>query len=110
MLKALYGMMITSILYYNRFIKYIKSIEFELNPYDTCVANRIVDGKQHTVAQLVDDVKSSHSEPNFNNKFQELCQIVYGEFSEVKVVRGKLHDYLVMILVYTTLDELSVDK
>ena len=50
MLKALYGMMITSILYYNRFIKDIKSIEFELNPYDTCVANRIVDGKQHTVA------------------------------------------------------------
>ena len=39
MLKALYGMMIASMLYYKKFKKDIKSIGFVLNPYDPCVAN-----------------------------------------------------------------------
>ena len=48
-LKALYGTMIASILYYKKFRKYIKSIGFEVNLYDICVANIMVNGKQHTV-------------------------------------------------------------
>jgi hypothetical protein len=39
MLKALYGMLISSILYYKKFRKDIESIMFEVNPYDICVAN-----------------------------------------------------------------------
>ena len=39
MLKALYGMMVSSLLYYKKFHKDIESIGFEVNPYDMCVAN-----------------------------------------------------------------------
>ena len=49
MLRALYGMLISSVLYYKKFRKDIESIGFEVNPYDICVANRKVKGKQHTV-------------------------------------------------------------
>ena len=63
MLKALYGMMITAILYYKKFRKDIKSIGFEVNPFDICVANRMVNGKQHAVTWHMDDVKTSHDDP-----------------------------------------------
>jgi hypothetical protein len=49
MLKTLYGMLISSIMYYKKFRKDIESIGFEVNPYDICVANRKVNGKQQTV-------------------------------------------------------------
>jgi hypothetical protein len=66
MLKALYGMLISSILYYKKFRKDIESIGFE-DPYDICVANRKVNGKQQTVTWYVDDLKSSHIDSRVNN-------------------------------------------
>jgi len=50
--------MVSSLLYYKRFRKDIESIGFEVNPYDMCVANQIIDGKHHTITWHVDDVKS----------------------------------------------------
>jgi hypothetical protein len=45
MLKAIYGMLQSSLLYYKKFRKDIESIGFEVNPYNPCIANRIVNGK-----------------------------------------------------------------
>ena len=36
---------------------------FTLNPYDLCVANKIVNGSQCTVVFYVDDNKISHVDP-----------------------------------------------
>lgn len=69
MLRALYGMIILSVLFYKKFIKDIEPLGFEINPYDPCVANRIIRGKQHTIAWHVDDVKSSHVDPKVNDEF-----------------------------------------
>jgi len=66
MLKALYRMMIESILYYKKFRKEIESIRFEVNPLHICVANRMVNRKQHTVTWHIDDVKSSHVDSKVN--------------------------------------------
>jgi hypothetical protein len=44
MLKAIYGMLQSSLLYYKKFRKDIESIGFEANPYDPHVTNRIVNG------------------------------------------------------------------
>jgi hypothetical protein len=49
MLMALYGMLISSILYYKIFQKDIKSIGFKVNPYDICLANQTVSREQQTV-------------------------------------------------------------
>ena len=101
MLKALYETMMASMLCYNIFIKDITTIGFELNPYDTCVASRIVYSKHHTITWHVNNGKSSHVDQKVNFKFQEWCQQVYGDFGDIKVVRGNVHDYLAMILDYT---------
>jgi hypothetical protein len=111
MLKALYGMLISSILYYKKFRKDIEEIGFEVNPYDICVANRMVNGKQHTVTWHVDDLKSSHVDPKVNDEFAKWCEKTYGsdDLGHVKVVRGKVHDYLAMIMDFTQEGALKVD-
>jgi hypothetical protein len=44
--NALYGTMVASQLYYHKFTKSQMSVRFEINPYDPCMANKIVDGTQ----------------------------------------------------------------
>jgi hypothetical protein len=111
MLMALYGMLIASILYYKKFRKDIELVGFEVNPYDICVANRTVNGKQHTVTWHVDDLKSTHEDPKVNDNFHIWCEKIYGsdKVGHVKVVRGKVHDYLAMILDYSTPGALKLD-
>ena len=55
-LMALYGMIVALLLHYKKFKKGIESIGFEANPYDVCIANRIVNGKQHTVTNPMDSM------------------------------------------------------
>ena len=55
-LNALYGIMKAALLFYLKFVKNLKSIGFVLNPYDPCVANKIVDCAQLTVVWNVDDL------------------------------------------------------
>ena len=58
--KALYSMMKSALLFYRKLIKELKEMGFEINPYDPCVANKIVDEMQMTVRWHVDDLMISH--------------------------------------------------
>ena len=40
-----------------------------MNPYDACVANKIINGEQHTLTWHVDDVKASHVDTKVNDNF-----------------------------------------
>ncbi len=62
-LNAVYGTMLAALLYYKKFVKSLKSKGFKLNPYDPCVANKIVEGKLITMCFHVDDCKLSHEHP-----------------------------------------------
>ncbi|KAG7371066.1 reverse transcriptase RNA-dependent DNA polymerase [Nitzschia inconspicua] len=111
MLKALYGMLQSAMLYYNKFRRDIETIGFKVNPFDPCVANRIVNGKQHTVVWHVDDLKSSHVDPIVNDEFLKWLENKYASdnVGKIKAVRGKRHDYLAMWLDYTEEGVLQVD-
>ena len=67
-LNALYGSMVASLLYYKKFSRSLKSIGFEKNPYDPCVWNKVVNGKQLTICFHVDDCKLSHVSPKVINQ------------------------------------------
>ena len=51
-LNAIYGTMVASLLYYNKFCRALKRNNFVINPYNRCTANRIVDGKQQTIVRI----------------------------------------------------------
>ncbi len=58
--KALCGMMKSALLFYRKLIKELKEMGFEINPYDPCVVNKVVDGTQMTVRWHVDDRGGTH--------------------------------------------------
>ena len=68
-MKALYGTLTASLYYYHKWTKDLKSAGYELNPYNACVANKTINGKQHTVRWHVDDVMALHVDPKVNDKF-----------------------------------------
>jgi hypothetical protein len=111
MLKAIYGMLLSSLLYYKKFCKDIESIGFEVNPYDPCVANRIVNGKHHTVSWHVNDLKSSHVDNKVNDQFLQWLEKTFAsdDSGHVKAIRGNRHDYLAMILDFSIPGILQVD-
>ena len=59
-LRALYGMIKSPLLFYRKLRKDLEAAGFKVNPYDICVANKTVKGKQFTVLWHVDDLKISH--------------------------------------------------
>jgi hypothetical protein len=95
-MKVLYGMLMAALLWYQKLRKDLEEIGFVFNPYKPCVANQLVNSKQHTVRFHVDDLKSSHVDATVNDEFANWLNGKYGEFGEVKVKRGTIHKYLGM--------------
>ena len=90
--KALYGLLRSALLFYKKLVSELVEMGFELNKYDPCVANRMINGSQQTATWHVDDLKISHKDAAVNTKtIKELAKI-YGP--KVTVSRGKVHDYL----------------
>ena len=68
---------------------------FRINPYDPCVANRMVGGKHLTVFWHVDDLKISCVDAN---EVTKMIQWLESEYGEMHGSCGKTHDYLGMWL------------
>ena len=105
-LNAIYGTMVASLLYYKKFVETLTREGFELNPYDPCVANRVVKGKQQTVCWHVDDCKISHVNTAVQDRFIKTLKDEYESIFEdgsgkMKVSRGKVHKCLGMTLDYS---------
>ena len=98
MKKVLYGMMLSSLLFYKHFWKDLESIGFVVNPYEIYAANRDINGHQQIVTWHVDDVKVSHKSSKINKEFCNWCEQKYGSDlnSHEKLMEGKRHDYLGM--------------
>jgi hypothetical protein len=96
--RALYGMMKSALLFYTKLIKELKEMGFEINPYDPCVANKLVGGKQMTVRWHVDDLMISHIDKSKILKFVRCIKDIYGDNLAENV--GKVHDYLGMTFDY----------
>jgi hypothetical protein len=111
--NAIYGTMTASLLYYRKFRKSLEDIGFEFNPYDPCVANKMVNGKQFTICFHVDDAKLSHFDPKEVDKMiawlkQEYESIFEDGSGKMTVSRGKVHKYLGMTLDYTTPGQVKI--
>ena len=88
----------------------LKSIGFELNPYEPCVAKKMINGKQFALCWHVDDVKASHADPQEVDKFVQWLHDTYeDDVGQVKVSRGKAHDYLGMTLDYSSPGEVKMN-
>ena len=112
-LNALYRLMKAALLYYQWFIADIKSIQFELNPYDPCIANKIVNKKQLILLWHMDDIKILHMDEQVVSNIIEWLKKTYEHIFEdglgaIKVSHGKLHDCLGMQLYFSIQGQVKV--
>ena len=66
---------------------------FNINPYDRCIANTIINGHQCTISWHVDDCLASHQEKKV---LDDLALIMIREFGDMEISRGKDHSFLGM--------------
>lgn len=93
LVKALDGCAKRALLWYELYTNTLKDMGFELNPYDLCVASKMIDGKQCTIVWWVDDNKISHVSPHV---VEEIISATEANFGKMVVTRGDTHTLLGM--------------
>jgi hypothetical protein len=75
LLKALYGCMQSALLWYELFSSTLQGAGFELNQYNTCIANKMINGKQCTITWFIDDNKISHVNKNIVTNIIKMIEL-----------------------------------
>jgi len=89
-LKALYGMIESALLWYSLYIEVLLENGFELYPVDKCVANKIIDDKQCTIGFYVDDNMISHVKTSV---VDDSLKIIEGYVLGLQIQRGRKLDF-----------------
>ena len=109
LLKALYGTLRAARLFWETLSGKLQEWGFMMNPYDSCVANKEIDGQQCTITWHVDDLKISHVDEHVVRSIIHKIQDNFGQHSELSMHIANRHDYLGMILDFTTPGTLEID-
>ena len=104
-LRALYGMIESALLWYSLYVGVLQDEGFVVNPYDKCVANKMIDGKQCTLGWYVDDNKLSHVDPKV---VDDILAMVEGYFPGLVVERGEALNFLGMELKFIGNKKVSI--
>ena len=93
--RAVYGHMLSRILFYQKLKGHLEEWGFEMNPYDECVFNKMVDRAQCTILYHVDDLKISHRDQSvIDNMAATINKAFETKNQSLSVTRGNTHDYL----------------
>ena len=103
--KALYGCLKSGLLFWRHLSWSFEKQGFKINPYDTCVANKIINGKQCTITWHVDNLKISHVEQAI---VDEIIYDLEKNYGPMVTQKGKGLDYLGMTLDFTKKNKVNV--
>ncbi len=86
--------------------KKLESYGFEVNPYNPCVMNTDVKGRQMIVTWHVGNLKVSHMDPSELKKIGQYLRDNFGDIFPEHT--GYIHDYLGIDLDYSTKGKFKV--
>ena len=95
--KALYGCLKSARLFYDKLRHNLEEMGFKVNPYDNCVANKVIQGTQCTIVWHVDDLKISHAK---REVVDDILNELKRRFGALTVEHGKEHTYVGMKIIY----------
>ena len=99
LLKTLYRTLQAARLFWEKLqTKLVNEWGFMPNQYDSCVVNKMVDGKQLTMAWHVDNLKISHEKEEALDEFIGMMQSEFGQDGPLSISHGPDQDYLGMTL------------
>jgi hypothetical protein len=87
--KALHGTVRAALLFWQRLTEVLVGWGFVVNPYDWCVANKIINGNQCTILRHVDDLKISEFDPKFLSKIIAMLEKEFAKNDPLTINRGK---------------------
>jgi len=90
-LKALYGMIESALSWYELYVPVLKEEGFVVNAVDKCVANKIINGSQCTIAWYVDDNLLAHVDAEV---VDSVINSIEKEFPGLVVQKGNELDFL----------------
>ena len=90
-LRAIYGCIFSALLWYNLFSSTLQEMGFELNPYDRCVANKVINGHQCTIIWYIDDLKISHKNQSV---VMDIVKQLESKFGDLQIPTGPKYDFL----------------
>ena len=79
---------------------------FTVNPYNKCVANKNINGKQRTILWYVDNNKVSHVDEKV---VTEVIDLMKGHFGDLVVTRGREHNFLGMNIKLNDDNNIEID-
>ena len=97
LLKTLYGCLRSALLWYELYSTKLQGMGFILNPYDTCVANKEIEGKQCSIGYYVDDNIASHDS---DRVLKALTDVIEKEIGTITITTGNTHHFLGMNLTF----------
>jgi hypothetical protein len=98
--KALYGLLQSALLFYCKLRSKLEEFSLKVNPYDPCVANKMINGRQMMVTWHVDDFKISHVDSFEVTKCIDHFNKIYGY--RMTIHHEKVHLYLGMNLDFSS--------
>lgn len=90
LLKALYGMLQAVLLFWKLLSSKLVLWGFVINPYNWCVANKMIDRKQCTIMWHVEDMKISHVNDKTNVSIIKLIDNEFGKEAPLTITKGKI--------------------
>jgi hypothetical protein len=97
--KALYGTLQASLLFWKELSTFLVStLGFDFNPYDKCVVNKVIDGRQCTIIWHVDDLMLTHVSQEVLDHIVSDISKKFGKEDPLSIHTGNIHDYLGIIL------------
>jgi hypothetical protein len=102
-------MLVAALLWYTDLKRDLEGKGYVFNPYDPCVANKVINKLQHTVRFHVDDLMCSHMDPKVNDEFEKWLNKMYGDHGLVTTTRGDVHDYLGMTFDFSEKGKVKID-
>ena len=82
---TLYGTLDTALLFWKKLSGSLEEWGFERNPYDWCMVNKMVNGKQCTIVWHVDDLKVSHIDPKVVGDVLDQINQEYGKEAPITI-------------------------
>ena len=108
LIKALYGTLRATLIFWRKLTSKLMDWGFTINPYDWCVANKQIEGRQCTLVWHVDDMKISHGDSRVVDGIIRLLEEEFGKEAPLTICRGKIHDYLGMTLDFSLDDKVQI--
>ena len=105
--KALYGTVEASRLWFDLVVKTLTTNGFTQNPYDRCVFNKMIDGKQCTILFHVDDFFITSESSKALDEVEEIFKNAFEKFT---VDKGKVLSFLGMTFDFTVEDKVHVTQ